>query len=130
MRISFATLRPLSTDYARVFSPAVAALARARYEARWNQVPAPATGEGRLRPTASALAGAIAVKGAAVLGFPHGYDAVASRLAPDLLWLAGELEQGDIVIDGLVAIGGRWAWFPKPWLVLPPCGLALLHYSE
>ena len=59
---------------------------------------------------------------ARAVAFPGGYRSIAAQLLPDVSWAAWEvIEAGatdGILFDGLVAIGDRFAWFPKPWRIL------------
>ena len=68
--------------------------------------------------------------------FPGGYRSVAHHLRPGVIWVCWEFiapgRDAGVSFDGLVRIDGRWAWFPKPWKVLPstPKASPLSHFSE
>lgn len=50
--------------------------------------------------------------------FPVGYRLAAGWMLPDKVWFTWEMAQeegGAIRHDGLVFLGDRWLWFPRPW---------------
>ncbi|MCA9491180.1 MAG: hypothetical protein KC621_14720 [Myxococcales bacterium] len=55
--------------------------------------------------------------------FPGGYATVAPFLCPGPTWyrwrIAAPGADDGLAYDGLVALGDRFAWFPKPWRLLP-----------
>lgn len=117
-------IRPTEDDYLEVFGlygPA----ARDAYLPLWANGPLP-------EPKAGQTELAVFVADGAMLGndnpvsrrFPGGYRKIAERLDPDSVWVAFRYhapgEPNGMFYDGLVPRpGDRWAWFPKPWRILP-----------
>lgn len=117
-------LRPHPDDYARVFVPGAVDIARQGFERLWT---APPRSLGKADQT---IVKAFATDAANLRGdndasrqFPGGYRAIAHHLQPGLTWLVFRVlapgETQGISYDGLVRLGDRWAWFPKPWRILP-----------
>jgi hypothetical protein len=117
-------LRPQPDDFARVFIGAAAATARQGYEQLWSAPPKP------LAKPEQTIVRAFATDAATLRGdndasreFPGGYRAIAHHLQPGFSWVVFRVlapgETQGISYDGLVRIGDRWAWFPKPWRILP-----------
>ena len=56
--------------------------------------------------------------------FPGGYLRILDQLEPEPVWIAWSFvpagERRGLAYDGLVRLGERWAWFPKPWRHLAP----------
>ncbi len=120
----FAILKPRDEDYDRVFVGAAAAAARAGYAGLWAGVPPwPARPDQTELHVAVAYTEDFAAGNERAAPFPGGYKTIAASLAPGVAWLLWEAvapgERNGIVFDGLVPIDDRWAWFPKPWRVVP-----------
>lgn len=50
--------------------------------------------------------------------FPVGYRLVAGWMLPDRVWFSWDMAEdggGMVRHDGLVFLGNRWLWFPRPW---------------
>ena len=51
--------------------------------------------------------------------FPSGYDQCTSRFNPETVWISWkyvkEGESKGMAYNGLVWLGDRFKWFPKPW---------------
>ena len=117
-------LRPAPEDYARVFVPEIADTVRTSYENVWRTAPL-----WRIRPDQTYLKVSAATVeelqggGGQTMAFPGGYRDVAPFFAPGFIWVAWEFMApsavGGMSFDGLVPVGDRWAWFPKPWRVVP-----------
>ncbi len=138
MRLEMArALRPLPEDYAKVFADDVADIARTGYLALWENLPA-----WPVRPEQIKLHVAVARSEDFVEGhrraeeFPGGYRSVASLLKPGRIWVCWEFiapeRTAGVSFDGLVPLDGHWAWFPKPWRVLPSHRQAspMSHFTE
>jgi hypothetical protein len=117
-------LRPRDADYAGVFVPGAVAPARQRYERAWD------AGIGFRRPAGRprirvhlAPAGALADDNAMSRPFPGGYRSVANLLVPARVWVAWRYhspgQSAGLSYDGLVWCDDHWAFFPKPYRVLP-----------
>jgi len=121
-----AQLRPRATDYRAVFAPVLAATSAERgYVQLWGNEPVwPVPNEPQLEVYA-ATANEIAKNARGTQAFPAGYLDIACWLRPSVIWIAWSVKgRGNghgTLYDGLVEIEpGRWAWFPRPWKVLPP----------
>ena len=122
-----ANLRPRAEDYARVFAPEHAAAAAARgYLQLWGNAPVwpvPAA-PGVIVYAATSEAMAAPTQSAETEHFPGGYHAIACWLQKGCIWTAwtwtSKGRAGGAMFDGLVEVEPeRWAWFPRPWKVLP-----------
>jgi hypothetical protein len=130
-------LRPEPEDYARVFIPKVAEVVRAGYNVLWENLPPWPVRDDQVRlKVAVACSEDFSEKNERAQHFPGGYLSVASQLQPGQIWVCWEFiaptREAGVAFDGLVPLGTRWAWFPKPWKVLatvapPP---PMLHFSE
>ena len=119
----FLALRPQEADYAQVFTAAAAERARAGYAQLWQLLPAIP-----LKVTHTQLRVAVAwstdfqTAEERAQSFPGGYRDVAGDLLPGVPWAVWELietgERDGLLFDGLVGLGDRFVWFPKPWRVL------------
>jgi hypothetical protein len=120
-------LQPEPADYAAVFDAASAEPARAAYAAFWAEPPRiePDPGADVLR-VYGAAAGMLLADNELSFHFPGGYRQVAHRLRPEQIWFAWRYEKpgarGGLALDGLVLLGGRPAWFPKPYRFLAEPG--------
>ncbi len=120
-----AQLRPRADDYARVFEPEHAAESAARgYIQLWGNAPVwPVPPDPGVIVTC-APSDAMDKPTRETENFPGGYHEIACWLKKGMIWVtwtwtsAGRA--GGAVFDGLVEVEpGRWAWFPRPWKVLP-----------
>jgi hypothetical protein len=117
-------MRPRPEDYARVFRADVVDRVRAAYENLWRtppQLDRLVSGDVTLRVDA-APAGMLSDENELSRRFPGGYRAAAPYLLADRVWfvwryLHGGAEAG-MRYDGVVLLDDRWAWFPKPYVVL------------
>jgi hypothetical protein len=117
-------LRPRHEDYAAVFAGDAAAAARAGYEGLWSNPPRwPIRPEQTALRVECALSDDFATGRAGAISFPGGYRAITRHLIPGRIWVCWEFlaptARDGLAFDGLVEVGDRWAWFPKPWRVLP-----------
>ena len=117
-------LRPRDEDYPSVFLDAIADRVQAAYAPFWDALePWPISPEQTLIKVAVATAHDFVEGSAAADEFPGGYRDIAAFLRPGRPWICWQFvkpgESEGLLFDGLVAIGERWAWFPKPFRVLP-----------
>ncbi|MGE5182889.1 MAG: hypothetical protein ACM31C_12535 [Acidobacteriota bacterium] len=119
-----AQLRPRSSDYHLVFDPEFAAQAAEQgYRQLWGNAPVwPVPAEPSVEVFCAA-SDSFAAGGREVERFPGGYTEIACWLRKGLIWTAWTIasrERAHLMFDGLVEVEpGRWAWFPRPWKVLP-----------
>lgn len=115
--------RPQPDDYAKVFVGPAAERARAGYEVLWASPPdlAPRPGQTllKVRVAMAEELGRGSPRGEA---FPGGFEKIRQHLVPGNIWVAWRFFEpnagGGMSYHGLVHLGGRFAWFPKPWKVL------------
>lgn len=124
-----AALKPDDADYARVFVGDAAAQARRGYDEMWTNPPGQLARPGQIEVQAFAtLAAAFLTDNERSQEFPGGYRKIAAHLRPDVVWLRFKYtapgQTSGMAYDGLVRLDGRWAWFPKPWRVLPDATIA------
>lgn len=112
------SLRPADSEYDAVFVGPAVGWAAAGYRRLWDSRPAiTATSRADNLEVAIAPSHTLATpKGL----FPGGYARVAQHLRPGVDWLAWRFVGGraTLAYDGLVWIGERWVWFPRPWRFL------------
>lgn len=118
------SLRPIESDYSRVFVADAVERARAFYDAMWSKDAGPATFD----PRRTVLKFHVAVpedflsSHPRAAAFPRGYRSVANKLLPGVPWACFELlEPGETLglsTDGLVLVDDRLLWFPRPFLAL------------
>lgn len=129
-------LRPAAGDHLRVFSAEIADTLREGYDALW-QAPPPwrlRSDQTVLRVTSASVDELRAGEGGA-RAFPGGWRDVVPHLADGYVWSVWELlapgASAGLSFDGLVAIDDRFAWFPKPWRLLPRRKPRVTsHYAE
>jgi hypothetical protein len=130
-------LRPQERDYGRVFVDAMVGPAQRAYGTWWAEPPPPPTPRPEqtrlLVNAASPEALARGVGGAAA--FPRGYRDIAGFLRPERSWVCWKLvapgRSLGLAFDGLVDVGGRWVWIPKPFRMLTmQAHHPLAHFSE
>jgi len=116
-------LRPQAGDFARVFKSDAVNKAIEGYNLMWN-APPPSFGKAGQTEilTRACDAESLANENEFSDAFPGGYRKIAHLLQPGLVWVAFKfVEPGrsqGMAYDGLVRLGDRWAWFPKPWRFL------------
>ena len=114
-------LRPKLEDYARVFVPEVVENDTKGYEPFWAESPFPKADSNQTEVLVH-FAHAEKLKYSEEF-FPGGYQNIIPYLLPDRIWLSWKyVTPGEITgtaYDGLVWLDNRFAWFPKPWKVLP-----------
>jgi hypothetical protein len=119
-----AKLRPRDEDWSAVLVGDAARQAREGYAALWANPPKALgkTGQTEVHAFASE-ADALGAENEFSREFPGGYRKIAAHLQPTSIWLTFKLvEPGQshgMSYDGLVWLRDHWAWFPKPWRVLP-----------
>ncbi|NUP12055.1 MAG: hypothetical protein HOW73_38915 [Polyangiaceae bacterium] len=116
-------LEPRPEDYAAVFEPEAVERARVSYRSFWR-------GNPRIEPAASASVLRVSGAPAGMLlrdnelsfQFPTGYRDVAHLLVPSRVWMTWGYEtpgeSSGLELDGLVVLGSRTVWFPKPFRYL------------
>jgi hypothetical protein len=118
MRGEILGVLPEPGDAALVFAPAVAPGAAEAYTRFWEEQ------KGRVRPISDrgepdiyAVSGGMMRKdGPWMRPVAQGMRGVAGALRPEVVWLSWRGEGSSW--DGLVFVGGRWRWYPKPYRVL------------
>lgn len=116
-------LRPHSDDYGRVFQAQYADLIRQSYDALWREPPRVephVQGDVQLSVFACP-AGMFGTENELSRRFPGGYLRLAPYMQTDRIWLAWRYAPAlgqRVRYDGLVRIGERWVWFPKPYRVV------------
>ncbi len=124
-------LRPRPEDFARVFAPAVAGGMAQAYAPLWRKPPLI---QGKSHQTQVRVfvrrAVDLALESDAAQTFPAGYRAIASYLQPDPVWIRWKFTAPGTRLgtayEGIVALDDRWAWFPRPHIILP----MLLEHSS
>ena len=111
-------IRPEPGDWERVFLPPWAEQAREGYAELWDGGVAPDRGA---NPGEVSISGVIpaemfASDNRASRQHPGGYLYIAHTLQPSMHWVSWR--QGGTSHNGLVRLDDRFAWFPKPWMVL------------
>jgi hypothetical protein len=109
---------PEPGDAALVFAPAVAPGAAEAYVRFWEEQ------KGRVRPVGdrgepdiyAVTAGMMHKDGPWMQPLAQGMRGVAGALRPEVAWLSWRWAGSSG--DGLVFVGDRWRWYPKPYRVL------------
>jgi hypothetical protein len=117
-------LRPRFEDYAQAFQPDSVEIARAGYTVLWKQPPIwPIALDQTALRLAVCLSEELGPYTGKAQAFPRGYQTIAHHLLPGRIWCAWEFlrpsAQDGLAFDGLVVFDDHFAWFPKPWRVLP-----------
>ena len=116
-------IRPRPGDFETVFDETLAARATDYYAPLWKQNPVPKPPPSRVSFTTYAAFGAQFRAEPLPDGFPGGYGRIARYLSAEHVWLAWQCtEPGRSLgtrFDGLVWLEDRFAWFPKPWRMIP-----------
>src|SRR5258706_2886163 len=118
-------LKPRDDDYDAVFLPSAVIAARAGYTGLWPSPPGwPVKPDQTSLRIGAAYVEDFATDDPRTKPFPGGYKGISGHLVPGRVWLVWEyLTPGamdGILFDGLVALPDHFAWFPKPWRVVPP----------
>ena len=118
-------LKPKESDYDRVFIPHVSDFAKQTYQDLWGQPPPVTFKSTQKNLKVFALYSDDFLHDESHLNhFPGGCFQVSHLMQPHMVWLAWKfLEPGQnlgMAYDGLVFMGDRFAWFPKPWKILMP----------
>ena len=121
----FLKLKPRDEDYEAVFTGAALASARAGYARLWAAPPPwPVKPDQTTIRIGAAYAEDFAGDDPRTRPFPGGYKGISPHLVPGRVWLVWEhVAPGatdGILFDGLVDLSDHFAWFPKPWRVVPP----------
>ena len=116
-------LRPKPEDYARVFRPEIAEEMAGLYATLWAGDPVILRKPHQSALIARACPAAAFLPGNPMMSyFPGGYAGIADWLAPERIWVAWKFVAGGETIgmayEGLVLLDDRWAWFPRPYIVL------------
>jgi hypothetical protein len=132
-----AKLRPRPADFAAVFDPAHAAESAERgYIQLWGNAPVwPLPFEPTVEVfCAPAEAFAAQTQSRETEPFPGGYQQIACWLRKGVIWACWTVQsrgREQALFDGLVEVEpGRWAWFPRPWKVLPKPPGPTLYWDE
>jgi hypothetical protein len=130
-------LRPRDEDYALVFHDEVLHWVRAAAAEVWRAPRPPAVlPEQQTLCVWSARAADLASGNEIAAPFPGGYAEIARHLRPDPIWLCWEFKvdaaDDGVCGDGLVWIDDHFAWFPKPWRMIPggPRMAPAIHWVE
>ena len=120
----FLKLKPRDEDYDAVFVGAAIASARAGYARLWAAPPAwPVKPDQTNIRIGAAYAEDFDRDDPRTRAFPGGYQGISAHLVPGRIWLVWEHvapgAHDGILFDGLVAFPDHFAWFPKPWRVVP-----------
>lgn len=114
-REALEALKPQEGDMDQIFAPEVAMIAEAYYAELWRELPE--LEPGQLQQAHGAVAGMFRGPNEHAAPFPGGYRRVAGWLRPERAWVCwSELCEGRRMRrDGLVLLGERWIWLPRPW---------------
>jgi hypothetical protein len=87
-----------------------------RYQQLWGSTPVPMPKEGQNQLLIQATSPALLFEARL---FPSGYQRCEHRFNPECTWIAWkyvrEGESSGMAYNGLVWLGDRFKWFPKPW---------------
>jgi hypothetical protein len=116
-------LRPSLEDARAVFAAEVADRVHAGYAVLWDTRPVIRARPGQSEiDVVAALPEILAGDNPISRGFPGGYRGILPWLRPGVPWVRWRYHRpgtgAGMAFDGLVALDGRWAWFPKPWRVV------------
>ncbi len=112
------SIAPKESDFAAVFTDADQA--KAGYRATWPDTPLP---EARVGETVLSVTVAtpemLTSIDALAQSFPRGYRRITDKMVPDVPWVSWRFYAPDqssaTKYDGLVWLGDRFIWFPKPY---------------
>lgn len=115
--------RPRPEDYAAVFRGDVASGLRSLYDQVWETRPAiTRKAHQTVILTHACLAEGFFPGNVMMEAFPGGYRGLADHLVPGRVWVCWKFvapgQPLGMAWDGLVHVGERWVWFPKPWVFL------------
>jgi len=117
------SLRPRPGDCEQLFDPRVLAGAQGAYDRIWEKPPMIRAKRHQVQVRVRVARGLeFGLETPAAHGFPGGYRQVADYLRPDPIWICWKYtavgQPLGMAFDGLVAFEDRWAWFPRPYLVV------------
>jgi len=117
-------LKPLPGDAAKVFLPELSTAIEAAVERVWEKGITIRPAGGQTEVSAMAAIPQEFEEGAPhTRDFAQAYKALSAYLQPDRSWVSWTFHApGDAKgrrFDGLVWIDDHWAWFPKPWRLIP-----------
>ena len=115
--------QPRHEDFSRVFVAEAAARAEQAYATFWARPAPPLAPRGHsLLEVRVVESGELGRGTPAAQRFPGGFTRIAHLLVPGLVWVAWKYHtpdrKGRIAHHGLVWMGDRFVWFPKPWRFL------------
>lgn len=121
------TLLPGDDDYALAFTGDAVAAAREHYGTWWprqlEEGVAPAVDPGWRVEAHLAPAGLLGSDNELSRPFPRGYRTIAPWLDPRRVWVCWHYRPPEggsgIAMNGLVWLDDHWAWFPKPYRLVP-----------
>lgn len=116
-------LRPRDEDYALVFRGDLADGLRSMYNELWATNPVIQRKSHQTALIARACPAAAFESGNPMMSFfPGGYAGLAEYLQPSRIWVAWKFvaagETIGMAYEGLVQLGDRWVWFPRPYTVM------------
>lgn len=118
-------LRPRAKDFKMVFKKGAAKKAYQRYQRPWdnNKIVIKRRADQTKLLVFRASSQELKNSQGAAQVFPAGYMKIASLLQPGLeVYRFKFVKPGEdlgYAWDGLIYVNGHWAFFPKPWRVLP-----------
>jgi hypothetical protein len=121
-------LAPSAEDYQAVFEGDFVAKAQAYYEKLYSSVASAQTPVAKTDQTELQLWAATSDELKSNAGnaaqFPTGYADIAPHLKSGLTFYRWKYvtpgSDTGMAYEGLVHVGSRWVWFPKPWKMLDP----------
>lgn len=118
------TLQPRQEDYAKVFNSEVVEIAEEHYADWWQHQHLQLDTDENTRIDAHmAPAGMLREENVLSDKFPNGYRSIADMLNPHRVWVSWKYYQegasAGYSLNGLVWIDDHWAWFPKPYKLVP-----------
>ncbi len=130
-----AKLRPRSADFGVAFEPPFAAeQAEQGYRQLWGNAPVWPVPEQPLLEVFCATSDVLAAGSGDATSFPGGYHGIGAYLKKGVIWVAWSITskgRGGNFFDGLVKVDAdRWAWFPRPWKVLPRPPAPPLYWDD
>jgi hypothetical protein len=119
-------LQPRAGDYRRIFAEPAAAAAEACYAGLWTRRPMwPVRSRQTVLRLVAVRADELRVRAPLDPLFPDAYRLVAPALCRGPLWVCWELAAPDggahARFEGLVWLGDRLVWCPRPWKVAVSC---------
>jgi hypothetical protein len=111
--------RPGPGDFGAAFAEG-ADEAAARYPLLWGETPLPLPGKGQTSLIVTAATPEMLLANPVLLSaFPGSYREVLPRMVPGNVWIRWKFVRpgatSGMAYDGLVWLGDRFRWIPKPW---------------